>query len=78
MIRPIRFAQGGVADAAVKNSDPVTHNIGIHARLNPQSNHMTALGSRIGLILARPEIVMERCDIYPWMRGYIVVAKNPY
>lgn len=61
------------------NSDPVTHNIHVYAHYNRTSNHMMASGSSpIELTLRRPERVMIRCDIHPWMQGYIVVAKNPY
>lgn len=63
----------------VHNSDPVTHNIHIYARYNRASNHMMAPGSSpIELPLRRPETIMVRCDIHPWMQGYIVIAKNPY
>ena len=61
------------------NSDPVTHNIHIYAHFNRTSNHMMAPGSSpVELTLMRPETVMVRCDIHPWMQGYIVIAKNPY
>jgi plastocyanin len=61
------------------NSDPVTHNVHVYAHFNRTSNHMMAPGSSpVELTLMRPETVMIRCDIHPWMQGYIVVAKNPY
>ena len=61
------------------NSDPVTHNVHVYAHFNRTSNHMMAPNSTpIELTLMRPETVMIRCDIHPWMQGYIVVAKNPY
>ena len=61
------------------NSDPVTHNVHVYAHFNRTSNHMMAPGSSpVELTLMRPETVMVRCDIHPWMQGYIVVAKNPY
>jgi plastocyanin len=63
----------------VLNSDSVTHNIHIYARYNRASNHMMAPGSSpVELTLMRPETVMVRCDIHPWMQGYIVIAQNPY
>lgn len=63
----------------VENSDSVTHNIHIIARYNRSSNRMMAPGAApVEVTLMRPETIQVRCDIHPWMQGYIVVAKNPY
>ena len=63
----------------VINSDSVTHNVHIFARFNRESNHMMAPGSSpVELTLMRPETVMVSCDIHTWMKGSIVIAKNPY
>lgn len=63
----------------VRNSDNVTHNVHIIARYNRSSNEMMAPGAPPAyLTLMRPENIEVRCDIHPWMHGYIVVAKNPY
>lgn len=63
----------------IENSDSVTHNVHFIARYNPSSNQMMAPGSSpMEVTLMRPETVQVRCDIHPWMQGYIVIAKNPY
>ncbi len=69
----------GPGKLEVLNSDKVTHNVHIYARFNRESNHMMAPGSSpVELTLMRPETIKVACDIHSWMKGYIVVAKNPY
>ncbi|HVC00189.1 MAG TPA: carboxypeptidase regulatory-like domain-containing protein [Candidatus Dormibacteraeota bacterium] len=63
----------------VLNSDNVTHNVHIIARNNRSSNEMMAPGAPAATVtLMHPENILVRCDIHPWMHGYIIVAKNPY
>ncbi len=69
----------GPGKLEVLNSDSVTHNVHIYARFNRESNHMMAPGSSpVELTMMRPETIKVACDIHSWMKGYIVVAKNPY
>ncbi len=69
----------GPGKLEVLNSDKVTHNVHIIARYNRSSNDMMAPGAPpTELMLMHPETIQVRCDIPPWMKGFIVVAKNPY
>ena len=63
----------------VRNSDKITHNVHIIARNNRSSNEMMAPGAPpVELTLMHPENIVVRCDIHPWMKGNVIVAKNPY
>jgi len=63
----------------VINSDDATHNVHVFAHNNRESNQMMAAGqAAVEIPLMRPDEIMVRCDIHPWMQGNIVVAKNPY
>ncbi|HEV2389049.1 MAG TPA: carboxypeptidase regulatory-like domain-containing protein [Candidatus Acidoferrales bacterium] len=63
----------------VDNDDQATHNVHIYARYNRESNEVMAPGaSPLDITLMRPETVQVGCDVHTWMKGYIVVAKNPY
>jgi plastocyanin len=76
-VPPVLLMQPGQLE--VENSDSVTHNVQIVARFNRSSNNMMAPGAApIEIPLMRPESILVRCNIHPWMQGYIVVAKNPY
>jgi hypothetical protein len=65
-----------------KNSSPVAHNVNVTGRpdINPGVNFLLpAGGSKAvkGLVADRFPIVVK-CNIHPWMTGYIRVFDHPY
>lgn len=64
----------------VKNSDPTTHNIHPLPQNNREWNQSQAQGvPPIEASFAREEIAIPvKCNIHPWMKGYIAVFKHPY
>jgi len=63
----------------VVNDDPTSHNIHPTPANNREWNKAELPGARVEEAFAREEIAIPvRCNIHPWMRGYIAVLKNPY
>jgi plastocyanin len=63
----------------VVNDDPTSHNIHPMPANNREWNKAELPGARVEEAFAREEIAIPvRCNIHPWMRGYIAVLKNPY
>jgi plastocyanin len=63
----------------ILNSDPVHHNI--HGYLNGRTIFNLAqpmMGKRIPVVLTRPGIIEVKCDIHPWMQGWVLVVEHPY
>lgn len=61
------------------NSDPTTHNIHPVPQNNREWNISQPPGSLpIEQTFAREEIIPVKCNVHPWMRGYIAVFKHPY
>jgi len=61
------------------NSDPTTHNIHPVPQNNREWNMSQPPGSPpIEQTFAREEIIPVKCNVHPWMRGYIAVFKHPY
>jgi hypothetical protein len=65
---------------AVKNSDPVSHNIHPMARDNREWSEQQSPGAAdLQRKFARPEIMIPvKCDVHKWMRAYIGVLPHPY
>jgi plastocyanin len=65
---------------AVKNSDPVSHNIHPLAKDNREwSEHQAPEAPDLERRFARPEIMIAvKCDVHKWMRAYIGVVAHPY
>jgi plastocyanin len=62
------------------NSDPALHNVHGTPRGSPSWNFVLA---RAGLAreirIDRPEVMVSvRCDLHPWMQGWIGVVDHPY
>ncbi|HVB33315.1 MAG TPA: carboxypeptidase regulatory-like domain-containing protein [Patescibacteria group bacterium] len=64
----------------VVNSDTFTHNINVMPKNNPSWNEAQPAGSApIVKTFPRAELAIPvRCNIHPWMQGFIFVFDNPY
>ena len=63
----------------VVNSDETTHNIHPTPNNNREWNMTQPHGVPLEQTFAREEIAIPvKCNIHPWMRGYIAVFKHPY
>jgi len=64
---------------SVVNSDSTTHNIHPIPNNNREWNMTQPPGVPLEQTFAREEIAVPvKCNIHPWMRGYIAVFKHPY
>jgi hypothetical protein len=63
----------------VVNDDPTSHNIHPTPANNREWNKAEPPGTSLQDSFAREEIAIPvRCNVHPWMRGYIAVFKHPY
>lgn len=63
----------------VVNNDPTSHNIHPVPANNLEWNKAEPPGSKMEETFAREEVAIRvKCNIHPWMRGYIAVFKHPY
>jgi plastocyanin len=63
----------------VVNSDTTTHNIHPTPKNNREWNKAQSPHVPIEETFAREEIAIPvKCNVHPWMRGYIAVFKHPY
>jgi len=62
------------------NSDPTLHNIHSYAKDNETWNlGMPFEGMQIEKSFSKPEIMVTmKCDLHPWMIGYLGVVSHPY
>jgi len=61
------------------NDDATSHNIHPVPANNREWNKAEPPGSKMEDSFAREEIAIPvKCNVHPWMRGYIAVFKNPY
>jgi plastocyanin len=63
----------------VVNDDPTSHNIHPTPANNREWNKAEPPGASLQDSFAREEIAIPvKCNVHPWMRGYIAVFKHPY
>lgn len=63
----------------VVNSDETTHNIHPTPNNNREWNMTQPHGMPLEQTFAREEIAVPvKCNVHPWMKGYIAVLKHPY
>src|SRR5271169_3032955 len=61
------------------NDDATSHNIHPTPANNREWNKAEPPGSKLEDSFAREEIAIPvKCNVHPWMRGYIAVFKHPY
>lgn len=61
------------------NEDPTSHNIHPVPSNNREWNKAEPPGSKMEDSFAREEIAIPvKCNVHPWMRGYIAVFKHPF
>ena len=56
------------------NSDETNHNIHTYPKKNEQKNTNVAAGGNFEQKLDKAEPIDLKCDIHPWMKGYLVVT----
>jgi len=63
----------------VVNDDPTTHNIHPMPNNNREWNKSQPHGMPVEETFSREEIAIPvKCNVHPWMKGYIAVFKHPY
>lgn len=63
----------------IVNNDPTSHNIHPVPANNREWNKSEPPGSKAEETFLREEIAIPvKCNIHPWMRGYVAVFKHPY
>ena len=79
MYQPHVLAMQANQKLDVVNSDRTTHNIHPMPKNNREWNKSQPPGVPIEESFAREEVaILVKCNVHPWMRGYIAVFKHPY
>jgi len=67
-------------DIVIKNSDGVLHNVNARPKKNKGFNvGQPVKGMKTTKKFAKEEVgIRLKCDVHPWMGGYIHVANHPY
>lgn len=62
----------------VKSSDPTLHNVYGQCAANPPFNFgLTGAGQTRDVTLSRPETFRVKCDVHPWMTGWVAAFDHP-
>jgi|SRR5580704_2470560 plastocyanin len=79
MYRPHVIAIEANQKLEVVNSDTTTHTVHVLPANNPAWDKPQPPGSPIEVTFSQPEVAVPvKCDLHPWMRGYVAVFKHPY
>ena len=79
MYQPHVLAMRANQRLEVTNDDPTSHNIHPVPANNREWNKSEPPGSKAEETFPREEIAIPvKCNIHPWMRGYVAVFKHPY
>jgi plastocyanin len=79
MYQPHVLAMQANQRMEVINDDPTSHNIHPVPANNREWNKSELPGTKAEETFPREEIAIPvKCNIHPWMRGYVAVFKHPY
>lgn len=73
--------QGAIAgqQIAIKNSDGTLHNVHTYKGVESWFNQAQPKGAdAISKDLEDPTIVKFKCDVHPWMTGFVVITDHPF
>ena len=64
----------------VRNDDPVLHNVHTYSGDSTLFNKSmpNEKSAPIEYAPANPGVIRWKCDVHPWMRGYLGVSRNPF
>jgi hypothetical protein len=67
-------------EVEIRNSDPVLHNVRLEATRNaPFNRNLPRAGDAMKVKFSAAEVGLKlRCDIHPWMVGYVHVLPHPF
>lgn len=57
------------------NSDDTNHNIHTFPKKNDPINKNVGIAGTLDQVLTKAEVIDIKCDIHPWMKGYVVVTE---
>lgn len=65
---------------AIRNSDPLLHNVRADGKINQGFNMSTPLeGVSFNRTFATREVMVDfKCDVHAWMRAFVGVLEHPY
>jgi len=65
---------------AIRNSDPLLHNVRADGKINQPFNMSTPLeGVSFNRTFATREVMVDfKCDVHAWMRAFVGVLEHPY
>ncbi len=81
MFSPHVLAMEAGQPLVIKNSDPFLHNVHSQATVNEAFNMAMPTandGERADPQPKAPEVFKVKCDVHPWMTGYVAVFDHPY
>jgi plastocyanin len=74
-VLPVQVGQ----EIRIGNSDPIVHNIHAMAKVNREWNRMEPPGTPpFSYSYEKEEFIPVKCNVHPWMQGYIVVLKTSH
>jgi plastocyanin len=65
-------------EVQIVNHDPVLHNIHPLAKANREWNRSETSGSSIGVKFDKAEFIPVKCNVHPWMRGWLAVLNTSH